>query len=116
METNKATDDTLLSHKDVEKGEADHGKVVPLNCVHTCLDFIEDKLKRWLQENKATTKKLMQIILTSGILAYVIAACVINFERARVLLYLTVITLVCMTYGMIKSLLGEWIHTKIIQP
>ena len=62
------------------------GPLAPINKV---LDTVEAKIKHFGERHNRVLKLLICLLLCIGFVAYVVAACVINFERARVLLYLS---------------------------
>ena len=55
-------------------------------------------------------------VLASLYVAYVVAACVINFDKAVDLFAISMFALFCVVYWFVKKFFGKWIDRVIFKP
>ena len=88
----------------------------PLAPVNNFLDATEEKVREFSKNHKTILKGVFYVILGMGYLAYLIAACILNFERVRILVYITILSIGCATYWFIKKYFGDVIMRGIFEP
>lgn len=88
----------------------------PLAPVNNFLDGLEQGVKEFYSNNNFVIKGLIYATALIGFLAYLIIALYMDFKRARVLLYLTIITAVCVMYSLVKKYFGHVIEQRVYQP
>ena len=88
----------------------------PLGHVNTFMDIIEDKIKEICKRHKKILACITYLMLSMGFTTYLIAACIMNFPRARALLCLTITAAVCIIYWLVKKYFGDVIIKDILKP
>jgi len=108
---------TLLSHKQQQQTKEKHKEGNDkLNFVHKFLDYFEENVSKFGQNHKKILFILLRVVLLIGCIAFVVVACVKNFERARVLFNISIIIIAYMLYCAFKRIFGSKINITIIVP
>ncbi|CAH2273195.1 sodium nucleoside cotransporter 1 [Pelobates cultripes] len=74
-----------------------------------------DKATQFGKRHRTVLKLILFSILGAGFLAFLIAACILNFQRALALLVITCVVFFFVCYDLLKKLLGEKI-AKFLSP
>ena len=108
---------TPLSHKQQQQTKETHKEGnEKLNFVHKFLDYFEENLSNFGQNHKKFLFILLRVVVLLGSIAFVVLACVKNFERARVLFNIAIIIIAYMLYCAFKKIFGAKINATIITP
>ena len=76
----------------------------------------QNRIGTFRTRNSKLFKALTFVSLWVGFISYVVAACLINFDRARVLFHLTVIINALLAYYLLKKLFGPTISKNMWTP
>ena len=114
IQTNESEMESLRHEKG--KDVRNRRKCAPKNPLGIFLDTVENSVKKFRDNNKKMVNLITLISLWIISIAYVVVACVIDFERARVLLYLAVITNLCIFYHILKKGAGSTISRNVLVP
>lgn len=98
---------------DNAESKPSQGLCTPLDKV---LTVIEGSCKLVYSQNKSLTKSLIVGVLASLYVAYVVAACVRNFDKSVDLFAITMFALFCVVYWFVKKFFGKWINRVIFKP
>ena len=102
---------------DSEDGsDKDDKRCDPLESFNLLIDAIENKVKFFIQSNTIIAKRCLYVALSVASIAYLIAACAIDFGRARIVVYLAALLFICLFYSLIKNCCGHTIHDKVMRP
>ncbi|XP_035677802.1 sodium/nucleoside cotransporter 1-like [Branchiostoma floridae] len=80
------------------------------------VSMVSDGISKVLAEHEVVIRKTVYVILCLGYLAFLIAACVINFCRAFAFLVITLVVLVFVVYGLIRDRWGKAIYKSCLKP
>ncbi|XP_035677803.1 sodium/nucleoside cotransporter 1-like [Branchiostoma floridae] len=80
------------------------------------VSMVSDGISKFVTEHKVVIRRTVYAILCLGYLAFLIAACVINFCRAFALLIITLVVLVFVVYGLIRDRWGKTIYKSCLKP
>ena len=110
--------DTLLSHKQQQQQTKEKHKEgnEKLNFVHKVLDYFEENVSNFGQNHKKLLLILLRVLVLLGSIAFVVVACVKDFERARVLFNISIIIIAYMLYCAFKRVFGAKINATVITP
>ena len=76
----------------------------------------ESKLGLFYKENKSVINGIFSAILLAIFLAYFVVACYLDFDRARDLFIVTMISMFFFLYYKIKGYCGDWTYRSICLP
>ncbi|XP_065057423.1 solute carrier family 28 member 3-like [Rhopilema esculentum] len=76
----------------------------------------ESKLGLFYKENKSVINGILSAILLSMFLAYFVVACYLDFDRARDLFIVTMVSMFFFLYYKIKGCCGDWTYKSICLP
>ncbi|XP_034026332.1 solute carrier family 28 member 3-like isoform X2 [Thalassophryne amazonica] len=93
---------------DSNKNSEEQNKRVP-----TCLEKKMEAFYDYLAKHKDLIHLVMCLILASGLVAIVIAACILNFQRAVGLLVISLVTLLFLVWDWMMQRYGDWIWEKL---
>ena len=103
-----------LEEEEVVKKSVEGRRCSPVNPISMLIDTVEDYYTRFAENNK----KVVQIITLGTIwivfVVYVVAACLIDFERARVLFYLAIISNAILLWNVLKKYLGRRLENILV--
>ncbi|XP_074659277.1 solute carrier family 28 member 3-like isoform X2 [Tubulanus polymorphus] len=80
------------------------------------LESVQRKVQQFFHENSAILKKLLWIIMLLGYVAFFIAACVIDVNRAMALVVVTSLVIAWVTYSLIRDRIGGHLYKKCYVP
>lgn len=84
--------------------------------VDKLLSFIENWFKNTYNENSSLIKISLWALLCGLYIAYVMVACIKNFDKATDLFAISMFALFCFVYWFIKTYCGKWITRNIFGP
>ncbi|XP_065057044.1 solute carrier family 28 member 3-like isoform X2 [Rhopilema esculentum] len=119
--------------KDLSNGEKGHEETVvnvpdngneeaPAHASGICapldkyLSLVENACKSVYEQNTSTVKFIFFTFLFCLTVAYVLAACIKNFDKAVDLFAVAVFALFCVIYTFVKKYFGHWISKNIFDP
>ena len=76
----------------------------------------ENAAERFYKKHTSLVKLVGLTVLCDGYLAYLMVACLTDFNRARDLFAITIFAVFCIAYWRIKELFGDAINTRVIAP
>ncbi|XP_019633493.1 PREDICTED: sodium/nucleoside cotransporter 1-like [Branchiostoma belcheri] len=80
------------------------------------VSMISEGIGNFVKKHNVVIWRVVYAVLGLGYLAFLIAACVINFCRAFALLIITLVVLVFVVYGLIRDKWGKTIYKSCLKP
>ena len=104
----------------VTVGEDEEQAAEPVHGICTPVDKYISLLENWCKnvytENSSLVKLVCFSIFFALYVAYVMVACIKNFDKAVDLFAVSMFALFCMVYWFIKTFFGKWIARNVFSP
>lgn len=102
-----------VGENEEQAGDLAHGVCAP---VDKYLSLLENWFKHVYTENSSLVKLFCLCIFFGLYVAYVMVACIKNFDKAVDLFAVSIFALFCLVYWFIKTFFGKWIARNIFSP
>ena len=88
----------------------------PMAPINNCLNMVTDGVMNFFKKHSRWTKICFWLLLLVAFTAYLVAACVKDFDRVQDLFAVSMFGYFCLIYSLVKKYFGRRIWKSLLKP